>query len=176
MKYRGQYLDHIRVVGLFRDLNAKDEIGNQDRAFGWATGISTKINLPFLGKKDNLKLNVQYGEGYGAALKSGPFDGGINPETGRLELVGVFSAYGGIQHYWTDPVRSNIVFGYVSANNPSFFSPDRIKSNTYIAANIIWQPLKSLQLGLEYLYGNRVNIDNSKGHANRVLFSSKVTF
>ncbi len=173
---RSTYLDHVRVVGLVRDLNAEDEVGNSDGGLGWAIGASTKLKLPFFDERDNLKLSAQYGEGYGAALKSGPFDGGIDPTTGKFETVPLFSAFGGLQHFWTDEIRSNAVFGYVNADLPTFFEGERLDENIYAAANIIWEPLPSLQLGFEYLYGHRKNFDGKSGDGHRLLFSSKWTF
>ena len=173
---RQPYLDHIRFVGLLRDLEAEDSFGNNDSELGWAVGASTKINLPSLGPKDNFKLTLQYGEGYGAMIKSGPFDGDKDPVTGKLETVPVFSAFGGFQHFWSDNWRSNLSFGYVDADSPGFFADDNMDNNVYIAANLIWDPFPNVQLGVEYLYGRRENIDGNYGTGNRLLFSSKFSF
>lgn len=173
---RREYLDHLRVMGLIRDLNAEDAMGNSDGTLGWAVGASTKMKLPILGPKDNLKLTVQYGEGYGAMLKSGPFDGGINPATGELETVPVLSAFGGIQHLWTDDLRSNVSLGYVNADPPAFFASDSMNDNLYFAANIIWDPFPNMELGGEYLYGYLEHVDGNSAVGNRILLSSKYTF
>ena len=173
---RTRYFDHFRAMILVRDLKAENDLGTRDSALGWAVAGSTKIMLPFLDPRDNLKLTVQYGEGYGSALKSGPFDGGIDPADGELETVPVFSAFGGIQHFWTDELRSNLSFGYVNADLPGFFAPNSLESNIYVAANLIWEPIKNLQFGFEYLYGRLENFDGNSGNANRLLWSSKFEF
>jgi len=173
---RQPYLDHIRIMGLLRDLKAEDDLGNNDNDLGWAVGASTKIKLPLLGPKDNFKLTLQYGEGYGAMIKSGPFDGDIDPATGDLETVRVFSAFGGVQHFWSDILRSNLSFGHVDADSPSFFADDNMDNNVYVAGNLIWEPFTNSQFGVEYLYGRRENIDGNSGDGDRLLLSSKFNF
>jgi hypothetical protein len=172
-----KYLDNIRLIGLFRDLRAEDsETGTEGSTLGWAVGGSGKVNLPFLGAKDNFKFGVQYGEGYGGQLKSGPADALFDPVSLDLENIGVFSAYGGLQHWWTDTIRSNAVFGYVNADNPSFIGGDALENTSYFAANLVWNPWKSVTLGMEYLRGRRENVDGASGDANRIVFSSKWDF
>ncbi len=173
---RGKYVDHVRLAALFRDLNADDMSGNSDSVFGWAIAGSGKVKLPLLGERDNFKFGIQYGEGYGGQLKSGPADAAFNPVTGDMETIGVFSTYGGIQHWWSDRFRSNLVYGYVDADNPGFIDDDKLENTTYIAVDLIWKPFKSVTLGAEYLWGRRENKSGASGIANRVLFSSKVDF
>ena len=164
-------------MGLVRDLQATDTAtGASDGAVGWAVGGSGKINLPFLHERDNLKFGAQYGDGFGATLKSGPFDAVFDPSGGSLETIGVFSAYGGLQHWWGDKWRSSVVGGYVNANNPGFIDPDRLEETAYLATNLVWSPFENVTFGLEYLYGRRENVDGNSGNASRVLFSTKFEF
>jgi len=173
----GDYLSHLRVVGLVRDLQATDTAtGAQDGSVGWAVGASGKVNLPFLLDRDNFKFGVQYGDGYGGLIKSGPADAVFNPSSGSLETIGVFSTYGGIQHWWADKWRSNVVGGYVNASNPGFIDPERLENTTYFATNLVWVPLGHATFGIEYLYGRRENVDGNSGTTNRFLFSSKFDF
>jgi hypothetical protein len=44
----------------------------------------------------------------------------FNAENSELETIGIFSTYGGIQHLCSDRYRSNVVYGYVAADNPAF--------------------------------------------------------
>jgi hypothetical protein len=116
----GDYLQHLWLGGLASDLRAEGANGSTDKALGRAVAGTTKLNLPFLGAKDNLKFALQYGDGYGAQLKSGPDDAAFNLVSSELKTIGVFSTYTGLQHWWSDAFRSNLVFGYVNAKNPAF--------------------------------------------------------
>ncbi|MCZ6538196.1 MAG: hypothetical protein O6922_00015 [Chloroflexi bacterium] len=172
----GEYVDHVRLAGLVSDLNADDTFGNSGSALGWAISGSGKVRIPFLGERDNFKFGIQYGEGFGGQIKSGPADAEFNPVTGELETIGVFSTYGGVQHFWSDSFRSNLVYGYVDADNPGFIAGDSLENTSYFAADIIWAPYKTVTVGAEYLWGRRQNKDGAAGTANRILFSSKFEF
>lgn len=172
----GEYLKHLRLAGLARDLRAEGANGSTDSAFGWAIGGSGKFGLPFLGPKDNLKLAIQYGDGYGAQLKSGPDDAAFNTVSSELKTIGVFSTYGGLQHWWSDELRSNLVYGYVNADNPGFVDGDELDNTTYAATNLIWNPYEKVTFGMEYLWGRRENKNSSSGTDSRILFSSRFDF
>jgi hypothetical protein len=174
----GEYVKHLRLAGLLRDLRAEPEGGGgpADSALGWAVTGSAKLGLPFLGKKDNFKFSVQYGDGYGTQLKGGPAEGAYNTVNSELETIGIFSTFGGIQHFWSDRWRSNLVYGYVNADNPDFLSGDTYDNTNYVAADLIWNPYKKVTLGVEYLWGRRENEDGASGTDNRFIFSSRVNF
>jgi len=172
----GNYLKHFRLNALARDLRAQDANGATDSALGWSIAASAKVDLPFLGMRDNLKLNVHYGDGYGTQLKGGPEEGVFNTARSELDLIGIWSLYGGIQHFWTEKTRSNLTYGHVNADNPDSVPSDALDSTTYVTVNFIWNPFKSLSLGVEYLWGRRENVDGASGTSNRLLFSSRFDF
>jgi len=172
----GKYLNHLRIAGLARDLGAEAENGATDSAFGWAVTGSGKIGLPFLGAKDSFKFTLHYGDGYGTQIKGGRAEGAFNTITSELKTIGIFSSYAGIQHFWSERFRSNLVYGHVDANNPGFLSGDVLDNTSYVAADLIWNPYKKLDVGVEYLWGRRENKDGAAGTSNRYLFSSRFDF
>jgi len=123
-----------------------------------------------------LKIGLQYGEGYGAQIKSGPNDAVFDTENSKLRTIGVFSTYGGLQHWWSNSLRSNLVYGYVDAKNPGIVGGDELENTTYAAANLIWNPYQRITLGAEYLWGQRKDKDGESGTASRFLFSSRFDF
>ena len=172
----GKYIKHLRLAGLARDLRAEDDNGSTDSALGWAITGSAKLGLPFLGPKDNFKFTLHYGDGYGMELKGGPQEGAFNTSTLELNTIGVFGSYGGIQHFWSERFRSNLVYGYVNSDNPDFVSGDTFDNTNYAAADFIWAPYKNTAIGVEYLWGRRENKDGASGTSNRFIFSSRVNF
>ena len=172
----GRYLKHLRLSGLARDLRAEGTDGSTDSALGWAVSGSAKLGLPFLGAKDSFKFTVHYGDGYGSQLKGGPLEGVFNLVSSELATIGVFGSYGGIQHFWSDRWRSNLVYGYVNSDNPTFVAGDIFDNTNYAATNLIWTPYKNIKLGVEYLWGRRENVDGEFGTANRFILSYMHTF
>ena len=172
----GRYISHLRLAGLLRDLGAEGAAGATDSALGWSATGSGKISLPFLGAKDNFKFTLHYGDGYGTQIKGGPAEGAFNTATSTLETIPIFGTYGGIQHFWSDKFRSNLVYGYVDSDPPAFLSGDTFDNTSYAAVDLIWNPYKSLDVGVEYLYGRRENKDGAAGTSNRFIFSTRFVF
>jgi hypothetical protein len=172
----GEYIKHLRLSGVARDLRAEGTNGSTDTALGWAVGGSTKLGLPFLGAKDSFKLALHYGDGYGTQIKGGPKEAAFNTGNSELKTIGIFGSYGGIQHFWSDRFRSNLVYGYVNSDNPGFVAGNTYDNTNYVAADLIWNPYKTVTLGAEYLWGRRENKDGEDGDANRFVFSSRFDF
>jgi hypothetical protein len=164
------------VAVIARDLRAEGNGGGTDSALGWALSGSAKTNLPFMGARDNFKFTVHTGDGYGTQLKGGPKEGVFNPSSSELETIGVFGAYGGLQHFWSDRYRSNFLFGHVEASNPDFVDGDTLKNTTYVSVNFVWSPFPTAKLGVEYLWGQRKDQDGASGTSNRFLLSSMTKF
>ena len=172
----GKHVKHFRLAGLARDLNAQADSGDKDSALGWAITGSGKLGLPYLGARDNFKFTLHYGDGYGTQIKGGPQEGAIDPATSELKTIGIFGVYAGIQHFWSDQYRSNLVYGHVDSDNPSFLSGDTFDNTSYAAVDFIWSPYKETTLGVEFLWGRRENKDGASGSANRLLLSSRINF
>ena len=123
-----------------------------------------------------MKLTLHYGDGYGTQIKGGPKEGAFDLGGSELETIEIFGAFGGVQHFWSDRFRSNLVFGYVDADNPDFLSGDTFESTKYLAMDLIWTPFENSAIGTEYLWGERENEDGRSGDASRFLFHTKYTF
>jgi hypothetical protein len=54
----GEYIKHLKLAGLARDLRAEGANGSEDSALGWAVSGSAKLGLPFLGAKDNFRFTL----------------------------------------------------------------------------------------------------------------------
>ena len=171
--FNGDYLSHFKLGVLARDLRAEGVNGATDSALGWSVSASGKVDLPFLGKRTNLRLTVHSGDGYGTQIKGGPEEAVFDT---ALDMIGISGVFGGLQHFWSDKFRSNLTYGHLSADNPASVPSDALDSTTYASANYIWNPYKQLTLGVEYLWGRRENVDGVSGTSNRLLFSSRFDF
>ena len=100
----------------------------------------------------------------------------FNTTTSELEAIGIFGIFGGVQHFWSQRFRSNLVYGYVNSDNPGFAGADTFDSTNYVAADFIWSPYKMTTIGAEYLWGRREDKDGASGTGNRFLFSSRFDF
>ena len=152
-----------------------------DTDYGFAVAASAGINLPSLAPGDALWFSATYADGALAYLDGGnsgtiisprtDFGGGnvgladayINTLTGDIKTGQGWSIAGGLRHYWTPQVRSNLFGSYMRISYSGGASQVLLTGATVglpdfseyrIGANVFWQPVSGLDLGVEVIYAN----------------------
>jgi hypothetical protein len=149
-----------------------------DTEYGWSVTAQGSVNLPMLAPGDAAWIAATYADGAlgyitggsgsgqigfspNAALAS-PFLGGVgqvvdavvNPVTGELDTGRAWSIAGGLRHYWVPQLRSN-VFGSFARFEYSG-GAELVGVTDFdewrVGANVIWQPVSGLDLGVEVIY------------------------
>jgi len=166
----------IWAAGLYRRLKAKGN-GFDDGVNGWGAQLSGSVDT--FGR-DSVQFGAVYGEGLGAYIQDTQGYGldAAPTFTGATTLspIPAFSAWAGYQHFWTGTLQSNASYGYVKLKLTDSQPGDTYKSTTYASLNIIYTPIRFLSVGVEYIYGERLNKDNGYGNDHRVQFSTQVNF
>src|SRR6516162_11016070 len=168
---------HFQVAGIFRDIAAFLPSGKTDTVFGW--GVNTSLVVRTFGK-DNLIFGVAAGHGIsryiqdtsGLGIDAEPASPG-NPHLEATPAVGVEGAY---QHYWFKRLRSSVVYSYASVSNTDLAKPTTYNHATYTGTNLIWNPIGSLNVGGEFLYGWKMLQNGQKANDPRIQFSAKYSF
>lgn len=156
---------------------------------GW--GITTSGRRPFTvwGEDDFFLWQLTYGEGVGHYINDlqtmGGGDAIFDPE-GQLEALPVFSGYLSYMHQWPlvhswfkklpGVLRTNFTASWVNIKNYEYQAADDYNSTWRASANLIYSPTKNIQTGLEYLWGERINKDGSKGTAMQLQFAMRYIF
>jgi hypothetical protein len=140
--------------------------------YGFAIAGSVSVNLPMLAPGDALWVMATYADGAPAYLNGGnagsiigPFaafengsvllaDGTIDPVTGDFEKTRAWSVAGGLRHYWTAQVRSNLFGSYLDSDSRQPFNTAGDFREYRVGANVFWQPVSGLDLGVEVIYAN----------------------
>lgn len=168
---------HVQLAALFRDISAFLPDGRTDSVFGWGFNLSGLFKV--FGK-DNLTYQGAYGNGIARYINDSSGLGidaaVISALDPRLEAVPMVAAYGGYQHRWFSKLRSSVVYGFLQSENTPAQVSSAFHRSGYGATNLIWSPIPQLSFGTEFLYGWRVNKDNSTGNAPRVQISAKYNF
>jgi len=151
-RYEKADFGHLQFSTIFRDIGAKDALGENHHVFGWGVNLSAGLDLT---KNDALQLLGVYGEGVGGMGNDTSF---LNSDAafksnGDLEALPYWSATAGFTHRWSEQFRSTITYGYVNLDNASGQVPTFYHFSHYASANLIWQLRKRLSIGLEGLYG-----------------------
>ncbi len=58
-------------------------------------------------------------------------------------------------------------------DNLNIQSPASLKATIYTNGNLIYSPVKPIDIGIEYIWGQRENKNGQTGHASRLMFSVK---
>ena len=183
-----------RVAFILRDLKA-DQAGDgsdddlSDGAIGWGVTTSGRKPMPWWGENDSLLWQVTYGEGIGRYFNDlntvGGGDAVFDP-TGKLQPLPVFGGYVSYSHGWPKDfwflkswrgiLRSNLTLSWVSIDNFDYQDDRDYQSTLRASANLIYLPTTNVRFGMELLWGQRTNKDESKGTATQLQFSARYNF
>jgi len=168
---------HVQLSALFRSVAAFLPDGRHEAVFGW--GFNFAGNQRLWGK-DTVVFQGAYGNGIERYINdtSGLGEDAAvsslqNPHIQALPVVGAYCA---LQHWWISRLRSNAIYSFVQVQNTEAQVASIYHQGQYTGGNLIWNPFGSLTVGGEFLYGWRVNKDNSTGNAPRIQFSAKYNF
>lgn len=158
----------LQISGIIAPITGIDPNGNKNTTFGFGTSLSGILELQ---NEDQFLFQATYGNAIAHFMN--PFQGNgqdmaYNPETfnfNGLSTVGGFMSYG---HQWPKDISSYLSFGIASITNRDYQPEDSFNYSYSISGNAFWQIVEGLRIGLEYLYGQRFNIDDTMGRANRI--------
>lgn len=143
--------------------------------YGWGVSVGGVINV-----FENDQINYYAAGGRGiSSYFSDLFGNNLDAfpksmtELDLLGSVGWFAAY---KHQWNPKSFSYGTFAMLNLDNSSEQADDAFKSSTYIALNYFYEPVTVLRLGLEGLYGQRINKNNQSGNAYRINFLIQISF
>lgn len=167
----------LRASAIFRDLYYRDMVTNSNTGqLGWGVKISGKT--PIYGGLSAYYQGV-YGKGVAGYINDISALGlDLVPnldKAGRLETVGAWGAYGTLRYDFSPKVYMNFTYSQVRAYaDHNAVSGDTYKYGQYLTSNLFWNVNKFTQVGVEYLWGKRANIDGTKAHDNRIMLMLQV--
>jgi hypothetical protein len=179
LKYADSF-GHVALRGVWRELKVKNYGTNAGasslpqtlRKIGWGLGLSAKF---FIYKKSNLFAQVNFGNGIGRFTILGNGQSAFyNPLTGIFDTQKIKNTIIGLEHIWTESLRSNLIYGrtQVSVSKytpvPTTGISRATKTMNQLFLNLIYSPISSLDLGIEYGYADRTTADFKRGKANRI--------
>ncbi|MEH6634641.1 MAG: DcaP family trimeric outer membrane transporter [Halioglobus sp.] len=177
---------HVKVGLLARQIRAQIDpslglgTGSDDKS-AWGLTLSGRFITPALDKRDSLLFQINAGNGIGRYVNDlstvGSFDGVFDPVNGDLELFDVVSGYTSYQHWWgRNSMRSNFTVGVVEVDNPEFVEGNAYKRTLRFSSNLMWSPTPRIDLGAEYLWGNRKNEDGENDDATQIQVAARYRF
>jgi hypothetical protein len=153
-------------------------------ARGYGVGATSLIKVR--GGLDSLSLAVTYGDGIGRYFNyiEGAFVDEANNRIIMERAVGVVAGY---QYKATETLRYNLVGGWqqnFSNAYTQFALANGLGSGQYginksvfqVHAGLIYNPVKNVDLGAEYIYGERKTLEGEIGGLSRFNLMARYTF
>jgi hypothetical protein len=167
---------HVALRGLLRDLRVDDGSGdNQAHRLGWGLGVSGSFKL---GANDTFLYQLNGGEGIGRYIQDANSAAAYSATTATLRAQKSLGGFVALQHVWADGLRSNVVYGQTRNTNDAGFGAigGLNKETRQVHANLVWSPVKQMDVGVEYVWGERKTEDGQKGELDRIQTSLKYNF
>jgi hypothetical protein len=175
-RYEGER-GHFQLASTLRDLGVQLPSGTFESVFGWGLNATGEVEVH---GKDNIVFQAAYGHGiarYVGDTASLGLDAAPRTLTDlSLKALPLFATYGSFQHYWAPVVRSSATFGFLQLQNTAFQPLSTFHKSTYSSVNLIWNPVGSLDLGAEFIYGWVKEKSLATGNAPRFQITGRYTF
>ncbi len=129
-----------------------------ETAYGFAVQGGLKVNLPSLGAGDALFLQAAYATGANSYTGWGGTGAGtLAPQSydvaydaaGKAKLSDSWSVTGGLLHYWTPSLRQGVFAAWGRLDQ---FGPSNDVAAVSAGTNLIWSPVRNLDVGAEVVY------------------------
>ena len=171
----------LRASAIFRDLQYRADattaaLASNKGVFGW--GVKLDGKTPICG---GLSANYQavYGRGISSYIQDLSGEGmDLTPQPGNhsLKAVPVWGAYGSLEYAFGKCGFINFTYSQVRTYADAFPGRgDLYKYGQYVTGNLIFNVSSFAQVGVEYLWGRRMNYDNIQSHDNRLMLMLNVS-
>lgn len=164
---------HFSVGALARQL--KYQTGRiNDSNTGYGLSVSGKWNL---GAKDDLRYMVTAGSGIGRYIGLALNNDAVLDANGDLENIDVISGFVGWRHVFTPKLRGNLFYSRAQYDQETALTGTGITHSAQSAhVNLIYTPIPKLDVGAEYIWGQREIESGDKGEINRLQTHVKYSF
>jgi hypothetical protein len=161
---------HVQWANLLRDLGVQNgTTGTAKHASGYATQLTGSSKLF---ERDSVQAWGSYGKGYANFLQdiSGlGLDAAFNT-SGDLKAIKARGYGAGYTHGWTDTLSSSLAYGYlrISPSSNMLIENTLPRRTEFASVNLAWQFTQRTMLGIEYLWGQNMDLTNARGEGQRV--------
>lgn len=151
------------------------QTGDDETTFGYGLSFGAKYTFGM----DDIRASITTGSGLGRYLGLNTWNGAYIDGNGELEAIdstGISFAY---RHFWTEKVRSNIVYSRGWADNDEellALSGDMTEYTQRLAFNVMYSPASNLTFGAEISQANRETEANVDGDLNRLQLMAMYKF
>lgn len=166
----------MSLSGMLRQLRSDSTVKESvsDEEIGGAIHFAGKIKTI---KHDNLRFGFSYGNALGRYISWNSFNSGNIDEDGEISLNDMYGGHIAYQHWWSDKLRSSLVYGRVESDNDLNIVSDSVtKMGESYNVNLLWTPIENTQVGVEFMHVKRELESGESGDLNRFYFNARYDF
>jgi hypothetical protein len=184
LRYEGDF-GHFQLSGLARAIGYRptDEDTTRRAAFGLSASTTFHPWAYLIGSNPVLRDNPtalercrivgQYsvGKGIGRYFLDTAglgLDGVVDPVTGSFSLPSETAFVIAYEQWYTEKWLSNFTYSGTNVGGLGGQPGTTYTGGKYLGASLWYIPIRNLSLGVEYLWGERDNLNEQRGQANRV--------
>ena len=159
----------LSVAGLLRQLKI-DDVNYDSTTSAYGISVAGKIKLG----ADDIRFMGSYGSGMGRYIGLAITSDAVLDDKGDLEAIDSYGGFIAYRHLWNEKLRSTFSYSRFSADNETEYTGhSATKSADSVHLNLIYSPIKSLSVGVEYIRANRELENGYDGDLDRLQFSAK---
>lgn len=163
------------LQALVRNIRADSPSAPAAVANEWGGALGVSGVVPAFGR-DDFRFNINLGNVIGRYQELGFFPDGHIDASGNVRLADVVSGYAAYRHHWNAVLRSSLVLSAARARNPAGTFGAINKSSESAHLNLIWSPVRAVNLGAEFIHAKRTVENGRSGSLNRVQLSAQYGF
>jgi hypothetical protein len=184
LRYEADY-GHVQLSTIVRSIGYQPTGGDVVREAGWGFSASTVFHPWALlicsspVRKDNptglerSRILLQYtcGWGIGRYIQDTAglgLDGQVDPTTGAFNTLYAAGWSVSYEHWFAERWLANLTYSAVQVASNGGQPGSTYVGAKYLATSLWWIPITRMSIGIEYVWGERENLNEQQGQANRV--------
>ena len=172
LAYEHARLTRLQLAVVGRRLQVRLDDDSRPAANAWGAHLSLVAEPA---DRHIVRLTGLLGDGIGRYLQ------GLDPSGAATVSpdaeIDTHRAWGGSASYeypWSATLRSNFVAGTASARAPTYLGPGAFERSDLLAANLLLRTSRYTTVGIEYVYGQRRNVDTASRHNQHIVIGLQV--
>jgi hypothetical protein len=184
LRYESDF-GHVQLSGIVRSIEFRPTEGETDRRAGWGLSASTVFHPWALllcsdpvhksnpNGLERSRILLQYTFGWGIARYISDtaglgLDGQVDPANRSFDTVYAAGWSASYEHWFTEKWLANFTYSAVQGASFDGQPGSTYVGAKYLAASLWYVPITRMSIGVEYLWGQRENLDEQRGRANRL--------
>ena len=172
-------LGHLKLAGIFRGLSyGNTETEKVNTCFGWGIQLSGSLKpMSFL----TLYTQGIYGSGIARYISDlAVLNDDLMPDykyTGKMKPLYMYGYSLGLRTDLCKKVYVAANFSFATLDRKvDYITDSDYHHGNYLSTSLFWNAFQNMTIATEYLHGYRKNMDDTSGHANRILLMLKYDF